>query len=118
MVKLGPNIEVSGVPYDALLAGKYVLGSPDSSRAEQDPSSAAVYEKLDVEAKEQLLSILETFEQDLQDYIEMKQKMPQMIKQSFEENYRYVHFHHSSLFGYNDIRNLQRQSEIFFSYSR
>ena len=78
--RLAGNIEISGIPYDMLLQSGVDC-----------PASFEEYEKLDYEAEEKLKQILETFEDELQDFISLRKTMPDKICQANQEKSKAIH---------------------------
>ena len=78
------NIEISGISYDALLAGKYKTTTSGKSGDEDGEEEVfEVYEPLDYKAQDQLARCVSTFEDELKEYIQLRKTMPSHIQDSF-----------------------------------
>jgi hypothetical protein len=96
--KLGPNIEVSGMPYDLLLEGQYRIVAGEG---EED---AAVYEPLDEKAAEKLSLYVENFESDLISYLNLQKELPSRIQDAFSRKMnRMIHAEQILHEGYPDV---------------
>ena len=83
--KLGPNIEISGIPYDTIL-----LANKKSENQEDARDGDVEYERLDIASHDKLIQCTNTFEEDLKMYLMMRKEMPLQIQAAFLQKLQFI----------------------------